>query len=79
LSVIAPICAGELLMESQSEDAEYINKLTLWYAKLEEMYIKYTTAVKDMDQMVKQRPYNRSTISWGYVRDGYSSKGFKVY
>jgi hypothetical protein len=43
------------------------------------MYNKFTTAVKDMDQMAKMRPYDWSTISGGYVRDSYSSKGFRVY
>lgn len=78
--VVCPIAAGELLMESQSEDAEYINKLTLWYASLEEMYSYYTVKFKDMDKIARAAPYNWSSIGgWVSISSRYSNKWFRVY
>ena len=79
-SVICPIAAWELLMESQSEDAEYVNKLTLWYARLEEMYYKFTTQEVDMDKLAKQKPYNYTSInSFGMANTRYTRSWFTVY
>lgn len=79
-SVVCPIVAGEMLMESQSEDWEFMNKLTIWYGRLQEMYHKYTQQQKDMDKMVKQKPYNYSSIStfWG-TDSKYTRSWFTIY
>jgi len=79
-TVVAPIAWWELLMETQAEDAEYVNKLTLWYGKLEEMYHHYTKMIKDMDKMARLKPYDWRTIWWWLgVNDRYTRKWFRVY
>ena len=78
--VVIPLAAGELLMESQTEDWEYINKLSIWYSKLDEMYTKYTLQEVDMDKMAKQKPYNYSAInSFGLANTRYTRSWYTVY
>jgi len=60
-------------MESQSEDAEYLVKLTIGYSKLEEMFGLLTLQEKDMDKMAKMKPYNYSSInSFGLANTRYT-------
>ena len=74
------IWAWELLMESQSEDMEYMNKLNMWYAKLEEMYGIFTMQEKDLDKMAKMKPYNFSSVnSFGLANTRYTRSWFTVY
>lgn len=83
LSVVANIVAWELLMESQTEDQEYINKLVLWYNSLLWMYTRFTTQEVDMDKMYKLKPYNYSSIqwygAWGAYGSRYTRSGFRLY
>lgn len=80
LKVIVPIAAGELLMESETEDAEYMTKLTIGYANLQEAYAKFTKNEVDEEQRAKMRPYNYSSInSFGQANTRYTRSGFTVY
>ena len=75
-AIVPFISWWELLMESESETNERVNKLNWWYAALHWMYTKYNRMSKDPKPMV-QFANQRSQFSW--VPNWYTRTWFRVF
>ena len=78
-TVIPAIAAWELLLEAEADTVERQSKLRLWYARLDEAYIKLNKLNKDPKKMMEFSNPNPISWIWNSYTSWTTTHWFKIF